>query len=724
MGSGATLSGWAKRLSWVALLLISVLAGGPAAAEPGDAAGALLADGRLEEAAAAAQACAAAEARCALVLGRARLAQGAGQQAAEALAGARGRAGSLEPTLLRLLGEALLKAGRAAEAAEPLAAAIELDPAGPAGVRAAALLADALFAAGRFAEAAQQAQRAAALPGQPPEVKAGLSYTAAQALAARARTEPPLVHEAALALRSFWLQHPEHPGAQAARDLQRELEAALPAPSGRELLVRASRLLAAGQPAAAVAQAQAAAAMLTGEDAAEAQLLYARALAADGRRTDAAESLQRAWKTGAPHVAAQAGLLFARDRARRDRDADAIRIAAEVSRKYPAAPEAEEAQLFVARLELDAGNVAGARARLARLAARRRGANASAARWQLAWLSRAGQLPDAVERFAEFAASAESDEERAQGIYWQARSGPAEKAAPLYRRAAQLDPLGWYGLLARDRLGLSSDKPAPFPPPVPAPAAAPGPRLALAEQLAGLGLLAEAAAEIDVHVREHGVDAEALLLYERARRFDRSTALADSLLGARSQLPRLEAMTPRLRAVLAAAYPAAFPAEVAASARRTGLDPYLLLSIMRRESVFKADARSAAGAVGLLQLLPATARRAAVVLGRPPLRDDELVVPATAIDLGAWYLAELVGRFGDPAVAAAAYNAGPRIAAPWAAKGKGEELDAWVEDIPYRETRRYVKVVIGFWSAYRILAGGAPPRLVEAVPELRPGAQF
>jgi tetratricopeptide (TPR) repeat protein len=363
MGSSATLSGWAKRLSWVALLLISVLAGGPAAAEPGDAAGALLADGRLEEAAAAAQACAAAEARCALVLGRARLAQGAGQQAAEPLAGARGRAGSLEPTLLRLLGEALLKAGRAGEAAEPLAAAIQLDPAGPAGVRAAALLADALFAAGHLAEAAQQAQRAAALPGQPPEVKAGLSYTAAQALAARAQTEPPLVHEAALALRSFWLQHPEHPGAQAARDLQRELEAALPAPSGRELLVRASRLLAAGQPAAAVAQAQAAAAMLTGEDAAEAQLLYARALAADGRRTDAAEALQRAWKTGAPRVAAQAGLLFARDRARRDRDADAIRIAVEVSRKYPAAPEAEEAQLFVARLELDAGNVAGARAR-------------------------------------------------------------------------------------------------------------------------------------------------------------------------------------------------------------------------------------------------------------------------------------------------------------------------------------------------------------------------
>ncbi|MGZ6144090.1 MAG: transglycosylase SLT domain-containing protein, partial [Myxococcales bacterium] len=132
----------------------------------------------------------------------------------------------------------------------------------------------------------------------------------------------------------------------------------------------------------------------------------------------------------------------------------------------------------------------------------------------------------------------------------------------------------------------------------------------------------------------------------------------------------------------------------------------------------------AAGAVGLLQLLPATARRAAMVLGRPPLRDEELTEPGTAIDLGAWYLAELLGRFGDPAVALSAYNAGPRIAGPWAASGAGRPIDEWVEDIPYRETRRYVKVVVGAWSAYRILAGGSAPRVSATVPAPRGGANF
>jgi soluble lytic murein transglycosylase len=128
--------------------------------------------------------------------------------------------------------------------------------------------------------------------------------------------------------------------------------------------------------------------------------------------------------------------------------------------------------------------------------------------------------------------------------------------------------------------------------------------------------------------------------------------------------------------------------------------------------------------VGLLQFTPATARRAAAVLGRPAPRDDELFEPGTAIDMGSWYLSELVGRFGDAAVAAAAYNAGPTAAAPWAVRGAGERLDEWVEDIPFRETRQYVKAVLGAWSAYRILAGGAPPAIAATVPEVKRGAEF
>ena len=676
-------------------------------AQAPEQAGALLADGKYAQSAATAAGCA--EPRCFLVLGRALMGLSRLPEAATALAAA--RTGPLAMYAARLQGEALVLGGRAQEALEPLRAAILADPDGPVGARAAALLADALLAAGDLPAARVQAERAAELPGQPPDLRAGMAWDAVQAQ----------VHEpaaAARAARAFWLQHPEHPAAEAARALEQQLGPQPPL-TGRERMLRASRLLAAGHPAVAVQEAAEAVTRLAGEERAEALLLRARAMGADGKRAEAGPFLAEAYKTGGARVSAQAGMLLARDRARRSLDAEALRIADEVARKHPDTAEAEESVLFCARLDADAGRRTRARARLAKLAAKRSGSNASAARWTLAWMSFQDKLRDAPERFAEFAASAATPEDRAQGLYWQARAGKPKAAPALLKSAAEADPLGWYGIWARQRLGLA-EAPAepPFPPPAqPAPEALP-PRLALGAELASLGLLAEAAAEADFFVQHHPGDsgAPALSVYERARRYDRSVTLGDVLMGGRG--PRAP------RAVLAAAYPAAFPAEVSKSAALAGVDPYLLLSVMRRESLFKPDTRSAAGAVGLLQLLPATARRAAMVLGRPSLKDEQLVVPGTAIDLGAWYLSELIGRFGDPSVALAAYNAGPRVAVPWARKGAGKPLDEWVEDIPYRETRKYVKIVIGAWSAYRILAGGSVPHLSATVVPPRSGAEF
>ncbi len=634
------------------------------------------------------------------------------REAATAARGA-GDLGPLTPYARSLEGESLLAAGAPAEALEALRAAAAVE--GPASLRASALLADALLATGDLAAAREAALRAGSLAGQPQETQAAMAWDATQALLG----DPEHKREAAVALRNFWLKHPEHPAAEKARALERDLAVALPEPSGRELLLRASRLLASGHPAAAVAQAEVAAGMLKGEDRAEAMLLRARALAADGRRTEATPFLEQAFKRGSAHVAAPAGMLVARDRARRGLDAEALRIAARVARKYPDSLEAEESVLFSARILTDQGDRKQARAKLSRLAAKRTGPNASLARWAIAWLSFSDGLADSADRFAAFAAAASSDEDRAQGMYWQARAGAAEAAAPLYRQAADLDPLGWYGLLARERLGEASSDPPPFPPARLASGSSAVPaQLAVAEDLASLGFLAEAAAEADWYVQHHPGDASALALpvYQQAGRPDRSVLLAIALVGDRG--PRAP------RPLLDAAYPAAFPEQIARAAERTGLDPYLMLAVMRRESLFKPDVRSAAGAVGLLQLLPATARRAAVVLGRPAPRDEQLVDPATAIDLGGWYLSELVGRFGDPAVALAAYNAGPRAALPWAVRGAGRSIDEWVEDIPYRETRRYVKVVVGAWSAYRILAGGSAPRLAPTVPVPRSGANF
>jgi soluble lytic murein transglycosylase len=733
--------------------------------EPAQVAGAALSKGQLETAEAAARSCGGttderARARCALVLGRVLFARNEPAAAAQALSEARGKLGLLDAHAAVLLGEALLLSGAPAAAIPPLREAESLARERPPGLRASALLADALHATGDEAAALAQAEAAAALPGQGAQTKAGLALTRTEALASLARSiaasapvaeagkegrgEPDPVAKARgaatralLAERAFWLEHPDHPAAALVPRIEAELAglagAALPAASGHDLGLRASRLLAAGLPAAAVAQAREARRLLSGAEGAEVDLLLARALAADGRRAEATEPTERAWKAGVAHVAAASGLLLARDRARHGQPDQAVPLLDEIVQRFPGTPEADEAAYLAARLLLEEGSAGPGRRRLLRLAAHNRGPHASDARWTLAWLSFKAHRRDAAALFGAFAAGASDDASRAQGLYWQARTSKPAAAAPLLDRARSLDPLGWYGLLAAQH---PSKVVPPFPPARPA-AAAPLPqRLAIADELLGLGFRAEAAAELDQFVRQrHGRLADllpALAAYERAGRFDRSVVLAQNLLAAHPPPPGFSepggaaqgAPDPGLRALLDAAYPAAYPDQIARSAERAGLDPYFVLAVVRRESVFRQDARSAAGAVGLLQFTPATARRAAAVLGRPAPRDDELFEPGTAIDLGSWYLSELVGRFGDAAVAAAAYNAGPAAAAPWAVHGAGERLDEWVEDIPFRETRQYVKAVLGAWSAYRILAGGVPPALASTVPDVKRGAEF
>ena len=136
-----------------------------------------------------------------------------------------------------------------------------------------------------------------------------------------------------------------------------------------------------------------------------------------------------------------------------------------------------------------------------------------------------------------------------------------------------------------------------------------------------------------------------------------------------------------------------------------GLDPFLAWAIMRRESAFKPEVTSSADARGLLQLIPPTARSIAQVLKVPPIEPDELYSPEANIGLGTWYLAALMGRFGHPSLCAAAYNAGATPVAKWATQRAQLPLDMWVEEIPYKETRGYVKQVTADYFIYQALYG-------------------
>jgi len=147
-------------------------------------------------------------------------------------------------------------------------------------------------------------------------------------------------------------------------------------------------------------------------------------------------------------------------------------------------------------------------------------------------------------------------------------------------------------------------------------------------------------------------------------------------------------------------YPPAYALEVFGAAAAEPLDPAIIWAIMRQESGYNRSVRSRAGAMGLLQLLPKTAAQ----LARRPVSEESLLVADLNVRLGARYLANHNREMGDPRATFAAYNAGEDPVRRWIAE-QGQVDDRWVEMIPYRETRDYVKQVYAAWRRYEALYG-------------------
>jgi soluble lytic murein transglycosylase len=152
-------------------------------------------------------------------------------------------------------------------------------------------------------------------------------------------------------------------------------------------------------------------------------------------------------------------------------------------------------------------------------------------------------------------------------------------------------------------------------------------------------------------------------------------------------------------------YPLRYQAIVQAHSRNYRLDPALLAAVIYTESKFDADARSSSGAIGLMQLLPATAEGIALHTGGSRFRVSDLYNPELNIRYGSWYLRHLLDKYGDERTALAAYNAGQDNVDRWRAAGEG---------IQFPETRNYVAKVERLKGLYRkaypgTLAAAAPP---------------
>ncbi len=194
------------------------------------------------------------------------------------------------------------------------------------------------------------------------------------------------------------------------------------------------------------------------------------------------------------------------------------------------------------------------------------------------------------------------------------------------------------------------------------------------------------------------------LWWKRASLFDDAGDAAQAWLVIRNHLRRyLSKADKRLPDRLwRIAYPVDFDDIVKREAEVRKLDPHFVLGLICQESRFRADIASGAGAVGLMQLMPPTAKRLARQMNIPYSR-AKLTDPAYNVALGTEYLSRLFEEFnGDSILVLAAYNAGESAAQSWDAEFGGD-ADVFVEHIPYRETRLFVKYVLQHIAAYRRL---------------------
>lgn len=148
-------------------------------------------------------------------------------------------------------------------------------------------------------------------------------------------------------------------------------------------------------------------------------------------------------------------------------------------------------------------------------------------------------------------------------------------------------------------------------------------------------------------------------------------------------------------------FPLIYDQEIASASRASSIAPEYLLAIARQESAFAADARSPAGAMGLMQLMPGTASQTARSIGLR-YRKADLYKPKHNLLLGGTYLSQMLERFnGNRILATAAYNAGPHRVDKWLnPAGQEVDYDIWIETIPFKETRGYVQNVLSYAVIY------------------------
>ncbi|QRK05840.1 transglycosylase SLT domain-containing protein [Archangium violaceum] len=651
--------------------------------------------------------------RIALLTGTLALAEGDVAEARTLLTGARVSA-PLQPYLAYYQGQAHFYSGDAAAAAEAFGQAVEKGP--PALVtRARARLGEALLAAGKAKEAAPALEKAAK-----EEPSAELLYQRAQARKAAGNATG-----AREDLKTVALRYPAHPYADEALAA---LEATKPPLrlTLAEHLQRARGLLDAGAPKRVLEELEKAEARKlarTKQDKAQVALVRAQALYVTGKKEEAEQALAVA-RQGPPAVAAEAAYVTARRALKADDNAKARELMAALEKSYPKESVADEAGFYVGWLDLQGGRFEDAVKSFKAFDQRHaRSRRRDEAMWYRALAHlRLEQYGAAREVLDTLTSTFPRSSLVPQARYWSARSHELEGAkvdvtGPGYAAVITTAPNSYYALLASERLReLGKEPPAAFPEsPKQLETGEVPPELKLAVALTEAGLFSDAAEEVRSRTARIRNQEQALTFAHallRLGEYGHAHAVAARHLWGR-------AFGARVPEALAAFYPRAFASAVESEASRYKVSPFFVWAIMRRESAFRPEVASAADARGLMQVIPPTARAIAKKLAEPEPAPAELFSPSLSIRYGAWYLSQLMKRFSHPALAAAAYNAGPDAAVKWVRQKGSLPLDLFVEEIPFRETRGYVKQVLADLYLYQSFYGkdATPQRLSLTVPK-------
>ena len=328
------------------------------------------------------------------------------------------------------------------------------------------------------------------------------------------------------------------------------------------------------------------------------------------------------------------------------------------------------------------------------------------ARWRLAWDElQGGAREAAIKRLHPLTRGSIWDIEVQRARYWTAVAwlesdpeGGAERLAKLAERI----PLSYYGLLAADRLGTSprvgesflddDEKRGPY-----------GPEQRARWLLEG-GFPDAARIEVEgwalgTRLTRSERVAAAGLLHAVGEHFRAVRILIDGFGGTFEQ-----GIDPEWQEAWLSAWPQPFGSAVQAATREFEFDSALVYAVMREESTYRPDVESPAGAIGLMQIIPPTGDQIASSLGVSSFAAERLRDPTTNIRFGTYYLKHLMGVFdGSRPLAIAAYNAGPDAVTSWLERDGHLPDDAFVDSVPYSETRRYVRRVLRSWRVYQLL---------------------